>query len=149
MKQRIMITLFLLLLPLAAVTEEHLVYESFSGVTIGRVFLSQSERDMLDAQRLDGPQAGVAGAVVSGGDAVKSKPLASAGYIIGHNGRSKVWKDGDFVDSRSNSARSMSFPGDVKITRHVVADNAVEDESSETDGKNSVQRDGEPQRDGD
>ena len=116
--------LLLVLLACMPARGEEFVYESISGVTIGRVFLSQQERDQLDDRRLNAPQEeGPRGGAPSTAGP-KSKPVQSAGYIIGRSGRSKFWKDGDFVDSKSNAVRSMSFPGDVKVTRHETVDDS-------------------------
>lgn len=120
-----LIVVLLLLLPLVSVADDALVYESFMGVSIGRVFLTQQERELLDARRLLSSQDGDNEASSSTSDDSNGKPLASAGYIIGRNGRSKIWRDGDFVESRGNAANSMSFPGDVKITRRIAVDESA------------------------
>lgn len=115
---------------------EDLVYESISGVTIGRVFLSQQERDQLDDRRLENPQGENPRGAGPSTAGPKSKPAQSAGYIIGRSGHSKFWKDGDFVESQSNAVRSMSFPGDVKVTRHEIVEESVtgnEDDTSPHD----------------
>jgi len=118
---RILALLLTIMFPLAGAADDSFVYESFSGVKIGRVFLSQSQRETLDARRLLGPQEGGASGEQSVDPASGPRRLPSAGFIIGRNGHSKIWRDGDFVDS-GGAARSMTFPGDVRITRHVAAD---------------------------
>lgn len=132
MKTILLLSVIALTYPLLSVAENSPVYESLSGVRIGRVFLTQNERDLLDARRLVEPQGGSFREVISDAPA-KSKPLASAGYIIGRHGRSKVWKNGDFVESRNDPEVSVSFPGDVKITRH-----AASDKPSDTDDKKVI-----------
>jgi len=134
---RRVLTLLLIVFPLAVAADEGFVYESFSGVKIGRVFLSQSQREKLDARRLSSPGEGGSGDEQSVDPAVAARKLPSAGFIIGRDGRSKVWKNGDFVDS-GGGIRSMTFPGDVTITRHVPADESA----ANVDG--SATRDGEP-----
>lgn len=123
---RVITLLLVAMYPLTSVADESVVYESFAGVEIGRVFLSQSQRELLDARRLLNPQQRDAGGEESAGVAPMLRKPASAGFIISRNGRSKVWKDGDFVDSGDNAARSMSFPGDIDITRHVEAATAAD-----------------------
>jgi len=130
MNGRIALFLSLLILACMPARGEDLVYESISGVTIGRVFLSQHERDQLDERRLDTPQEENPHSAAPSTTGPKAKPAQSAGYIIGRSGRSKFWKDGDFVESQSDAVRSMSFPGDVKVTRH----KAVEEPATAEDG---------------
>jgi hypothetical protein len=117
---RVLTLLLFIMLPLAGAADDGFVYESFSGVKIGRVFLSQGQRESLDARRLLNPQEGDAGGEQPGDAKATSRNLPSAGFIIGRDGRSKIWKNGDFVDS-SGGTRTMTFPGDVTITRHVQA----------------------------
>lgn len=130
---RALTLLLVVMLPLAVAADDGFAYESFSGVKIGRVFLSQSQRETLDARRHLGPQEGNAPGEQPVDAAIAKRKLPSAGFIIGRNGRSKVWKDGDFVDSGAGT-RSMTFPGDVTITRHVEADEPAADEESAVTG---------------
>lgn len=119
--------LFLLLAPPALATDDDFVYESHAGVMIGRVFLSQSQREQLDARRLAGPPGPSIGAS-SSVDGVAAKPAPTpAGYIKSSLGRSRVWKDGDFVESGDKSAARLPFPGDVKVVRHESVDEPVGD----------------------
>jgi hypothetical protein len=99
--------------PLAA--DDSTVYESLSGVQIGRVFLSQQQRVELDARREQVADGDVGKRTAR---ATPSQALPSAGYIIGRNGYPKVWKDGDFVTTRDAETTAMKFPGDVPVTRH-------------------------------
>ncbi len=110
--------LLLFVCPLTAAAEEPFVYESFAGVQIGRVFLSQSQRDALDAARLLTPGKGAVEGDATPATEVPSREIRPAGYIIGSNGRSRVWKDGDFVETGSDVPGSMAFPGAIRITRH-------------------------------
>jgi hypothetical protein len=87
------------------------IYESLAGVEIGRVFLSQQERQLVV----------VHGTSASGKPAattVQPQKPSSAGYIIGRNGRQKVWKDGDFVAAAGVRSSPVTFPGDVPIVHH-------------------------------
>ena len=61
MNLRYLLVFPILALPHDTAADEGLVYESFSGVTIGRLFLSQSEREYLDVRRLLPLQEGSAG----------------------------------------------------------------------------------------
>ena len=132
MSVRAVVLLLAVLVPVPSMAEDSLIYESFDGVTIGRVFLTQRERESLDVRRLQTPkEAGRAKEQPSDAEPQQTA-RPSAGYIIGRNGRPKTWKDGDFVDSVSRSAVAMSFPGDVKITRHVsLADDDENDDSDQ------------------
>lgn len=115
-------------LPVWSMAEESPVYESFDGITIGRVFLTQRERELLDVRRLQTPRQVERSNEQTSGAVQSETTRPSAGYIIGRDGRPKTWKDGDFVDSGSRSSSAMSFPGDVKITRHVsLADDDNDD----------------------
>ena len=124
MKYPTRLLLLVLTFPLVCGASEDPVYESLSGVTIGRVFVSQTQRDELDARRNAASPEGTAVNAVP--DDATDAPAAaeSAGYIIVNKGPVKVWKDGDFVDS--NGSPAMSFPGDVKITRHSSVEESAE-----------------------
>lgn len=128
MSYRLPLVLSLLLLVCMPARGEDFVYESISGVTIGRVFLSQRERDQLDDRRQNSPQGESPRSGAPSTASPKSKPVQSAGYIIGRSGRSKFWKDGDFVEVQSDAVRSMSFPGDVKVTRRETIEESVTDD---------------------
>ncbi|MGI9271356.1 MAG: hypothetical protein ACR2QT_06240 [Woeseiaceae bacterium] len=125
-----------LLVPIDAFAEEESVYESIAGVAIGRIFYTQSDRDYLDAQRLLPP--GSRNVHADTGERVTptTKPAESAGYIISSKGGRRVWKDGDFISASGRTTASMSFPGDVKIVRHVshepTAPNQEESATSES-----------------
>ena len=110
--------LLLFMCPLTAAAEEPFVYESFAGVQIGRVFLSQSQREALDAARLLTPGQGTVAGDEAPDAEEPSRKVRPAGYIIGSSGRSRVWKDGDFVETGSDVPGSMAFPGAIRITRH-------------------------------
>ena len=122
--------LLLIMCPLTAAAEEPFVYESFAGVQIGRVFLSQSQRDALDAARLLSPGEGAVEGDETPDTEEPSRDIRPAGYIIGSSGRSRVWKDGDFVETSGDAPSSMSFPGAIRITRHSGA--AQQPDSTET-----------------
>ena len=51
MKFRLIITACVVMFSSTAHTDDTQIYESFAGVKIGRVFLSQSERELLDERR--------------------------------------------------------------------------------------------------
>jgi hypothetical protein len=105
------------LFAVAALADDNPVYESLDGVEIGRVFLSRQERAILDRKRAHGADAG---ASTSGAIAAQtaSPAASSAGYFIGRNGDSKVWKNGDFVTSQGTRETALKFPGAVKVRRH-------------------------------
>ena len=94
------------------------VYETIAGVSIGRVFLSPEERRLLDAARTRPPQT-VAQSAPSSSEAAGSEPSPNAsGYIVSSSGKSRFWRDGDFVEAASAPTPATRFPGDVKIIRH-------------------------------
>ena len=122
MNARRLIVFPLLTMAAAATAADSGVYESFSGVGIGRVFLTPAERDRLDTERLNPPSVAVSGSHEAAEATEKPKrKLPSAGYIRRGNGPAKVWQNGDFVDFGRNAPDSMAFPGDVEITRHVTS----------------------------
>ena len=124
MRARDVLLLLLLGLSSAAMADDSAVYESFSGVTIGRVFLAPGDRDRLDERRLNPPAESAVDVSAANGTAQPSRRPASAGYIISSSGRARVWHDGDFVESAERAPQRMAFPGDVTVTRTVPEDTA-------------------------
>jgi hypothetical protein len=123
---RYLLVASVLWLPQSVIAEDSPVYESFHGVSIGRVFLSQERRNSLDKRRLEIPRrSAVAG--TSAGQKKTGKSAPPAGYIIGPDGRSRTWRNGDFVQTGPNAARRMSFPGDVAVKRHPAARTSEDD----------------------
>ena len=110
------------LLATAAIADENPVYESLAGVEIGRVFLSREQRAVLDHKRKHPASDTAPAAGVSPAQEAPPAVASPAGYIIGRNGQSKVWKDGDFVSSPTPRDASLSFPGDVQIIQHAADD---------------------------
>ena len=129
MSIRLLTIALLVAVTTSAAADEQYVYESFAGVQIGRVFLTQSQRDALDAARLLGPQEGESEDTVDAKPGAPKKAIRPAGYIIGSGGRSRVWQDGDFVETGRDAARTLTFPGDVRITRHKTTADPAADES--------------------
>ena len=111
-----------------AASDENHVYESYDGVTIGRVFLSPAQRQFLDARRhLKPAPAGGESSSDEKSEPTKKAP-PPAGFIIGPNGRSRVWKEGDFVDSAPAATREMAFPGEINVVRHASQDESRDDD---------------------
>jgi len=112
-----LVILTMLTLPAYSLADDSAIYESMAGIKIGRVFLAPGERDRLDRRRLR-PQAEKRDSD-SGADgkSAAARVLSSAGYIISSSGKARVWRDGDFVESRRQEPQRMRFPGDVKVTR--------------------------------
>lgn len=106
----------------AAIAGEDLVYESLQGVEIGRVFLSQEQRAVLDQKRKHSASDLASASGTSPAADALSQPALSAGYIIGQDGQAKVWKDGNFLSSPAPRGTTLRFPGDVKIIRHTGID---------------------------
>lgn len=126
MTVRCLLIVLVLLLSRPVVADDSPVYESFRGVTIGRVFLTQEHRDALDKQRLQLPRR-IPGTTAATTEGPTGKTAPPAGYIIGPSGRSKTWRDGDFVETASKPVRRMSFPGDVAVKRHPAPDKSAND----------------------
>ncbi len=113
MKTRLTIIL-LLAGPLTtpAIAHEDSVYESLGNIPIGRIFLSPEERTRLDKVRGKAPvqssssrATGIARSRATNSDA--------AGFIVSDSGKTRVWKNGDFVATAS--ASDVRFPGQVRI----------------------------------
>ncbi len=93
------------------------IYESLADVSIGKVFFSPDKRQAIDRNR------GSSGTASNAGASGKRKQNKdAAGYIVSSNGRAKVYSNGDFVVMKN--ATSVEFPGQVKVTRSEVADDA-------------------------
>ena len=120
----LMTVLFLTSLPVLA--SDSPIYESIRGVSIGRVFLTQERRDALDKRRLQLPRPAPAATRPAGRTPDKNAP-PPAGYIIGPSGRSKTWRNGDFVETARKSVKRMPFPGDVSVKRHPAPAENVND----------------------
>lgn len=141
MASRCFLLLLLLAFSAAAIADDAAVYETFSGVQIGRVFLSPGDRERLDARRLHPPAEHTAGEPEAEGGTKQPRSLAAAGYIISSSGQARVWRDGDFVESPQRAPQRITFPGDIRVTRTVPEEDArnadTEDQRerpSETDG---------------
>ena len=102
-----------------AAADADFVYESYDGVTLGRVFLSQAERDWLDARRHARP-AGTTKSGAKSDTGSANKASRAAGYMTGPDGRLRVWRHGDFVESASTAPGDMAFPGDVEVVQHAA-----------------------------
>ena len=99
------------------------VYESLSGLTIGRVFYSQAERELLDQRRHLPPRSGPPAVKITG---TAGKPRINhddaAGFIKSSSGRSRIWKKGRFVATSQSPEEAVSFPGEVEVERHDETD---------------------------
>ncbi len=123
MRSRFLVMILLFGAGQAATAEESPVYESLSGLSIGRVFYSQAERELLDQRRhLPAP---------SGQAALKGKGTPrkqridrddAAGFIKSSSGRSRIWTNGRFVPTNQSPEEAVSFPGEVEVERHDAAD---------------------------
>ena len=93
--------------------DEEGIYESLEHIYLGRVFLSPEERAYLDKHR--GVQAPAAPSRDAGQRSTVAKSSNAAGYILSSSGRTRVWRNGDFVAAQAPDL--LRFPGDVKVTR--------------------------------
>ena len=97
-----------------AVADE--LYESLDDLTLGRIFLSQAERERLEARR------GIVVDAASTGDASdeqapepdQSPARPAAGYILARGGRALVWSDGAFRRVTGH-VDDVDFPGAGRI----------------------------------
>ena len=107
-----------------AFAEDQPLYEDLADVSIGDVFFSAAERARLDRQRR--PRLST-GDRLPDGDARQSRTNKGMGVFSRSGGRSKVYKDGDFVIA--DSATDITFPGEVSVTRTRTSetDDSVED----------------------
>ena len=119
----------LLLLAGTCLAADESIYESYDGVVIGRVFLSQVERDRLDVRRSQPNAAAAVEAPSEETASVEPKRQKPAGYIIGRNGRAKIWRAGEFIHSAD--ATSRTFPGDVFIKKHVTRHAEPDDDGTD------------------
>ncbi len=120
---RLLAILLLLSAGQAVGADEVPVYESLSGLSIGRVFYSQAERELLDQRRHLPPQSSLP-AVTKTGTAGKRQINHddAAGFIKSSSGRSRIWKKGRFVPTSQSPEEAVSFPGEVEVERHDDAD---------------------------
>lgn len=130
------------------------IYESSSDIDIGRVFLTAAERERLDRRRL------LPAATAAGNGQPSTAPSVAnsagrqrqpAGYIVSSSGERSDWTGDSFVANGSRSPQMQSFPGDVKIVRHVDATGRTEqDDDADSQGARSGKtrsRPGEPHDD--
>ena len=103
----------------AAAAEDAPVYESLSGLPIGRVFFTPAERERLDQQRKKTPRKAAPTSEYRGTAAQtqQTNPDA-AGYITNGEGQSRIWKRGEFVSTTRSPAEDVAFPGEIKVKRH-------------------------------
>ena len=123
MTHRILVILCLFGAGQALSADDVPIYESLSQLTIGPVFYSQAERELLDQRRTLSPQ--------SSRPAVRDTATAgkpridhddAAGFIKSSSGRSRIWRKGRFVPTSQSPEEAVSFPGEVEIERHDEAD---------------------------
>lgn len=113
MKTRLIISLLLAgLFATPATAHEDGVYESLGHIPIGRIFLSPEERARLDKVRGKAP-AQSAGLKPGSEARARATNKDAAGFIISDSGRTRVWKNGDFVAAAS--ASDVRFPGQVRV----------------------------------
>lgn len=125
--------LLLLVTTVRAWADESDVYESVAEIDIGRVFLTPSERDRLDLQRLR-PEVDSSLPLAKSDDARpvrrRKKP---AGYILSSRGSRQEWSGNEFVEFSNAAPRPSEFPGDVKVKRHHLPVAENETDGSEDD----------------
>ena len=138
-------TLLFLFLTVPAGADDAVVYESLTGVSIGRVFLHPDERAYLDANRGKAPTTTVSAAAEAEGEATAEPTREPAGFISRNGRERRYWQDGDFVRRGQGKSGGAGFPGQVKIIRHEkspppepsaqsTAPDTSEDEDSGNDG---------------
>ncbi|MDJ0749199.1 MAG: hypothetical protein QNJ11_06925 [Woeseiaceae bacterium] len=132
MKTRLFGTLLIAaILATPAVAQEVGVYESLDRIPIGRVFLSPEERARLDEFRGKGPSESVS-PKPAGRTPARASNDDAAGFIVSDSGKTRVWKNGDFVPTAS--ASDVRFPRYVRVaSRPEAAEKADTDETDEND----------------
>ena len=118
--------LILFMLTLPALADESAVYESLSRLSIGRVFYTQAERDLLDERRQKPSEMSRASTKEVSRAKTTSKNKNAAGYIVSASGRTRIWRQGDFVAGSKRQREALAFPGEVSVKRH-KRDSANED----------------------
>lgn len=116
------------LLSFPANAEEPPVYESLSEVSVGRVFFTASQRAYLDSLR--------GKSNVGSSSSAKSRPPSSkpanpdaAGFIVRSSGKSRVYRNGDFVEVAADP--DVKFPDDVAVTRKSGAEEGAKDDGAD------------------
>ena len=133
MKTRLPIFILLTgLLTAPAVAHEDGVYESLGHIPVGRIFLSPEERMQLDKVRGKAPV--LSSRTQSTGNASSRVfDKDAAGFIVSDSGKTRVWKNGDFVTT--TSASTVRFPGQVRVASQTAAqdsaDAATDDEADQ------------------
>ena len=120
------------LLSQSASADEDGIYESLGQITIGRVFLTPGERERLDRIRGKGPVRTVP-APPARPPAARAPQTKAAGFIISDSGRTRVWKDGNFVTA--DSADDVRFPRRIKVRSQrtaMRAEQSIDDSESGT-----------------
>lgn len=125
---RILVLSILILQALPTVADEAPIYESLTEVTIGRVFFSEKQRANLDRLRgksttasSESPKTRTSGSRAANPDA--------AGFIVRSSGKSRVYRNGDFVEVASEP--DVKFPDDVTVTRKPGAEEGAEDDDAD------------------
>ena len=104
--------------------DEQAAYESLSEVSIGRVFFSPKQRELLDRRRRGRPP--VRRSVQS--EAKQSED--SAGFIVNSAGQARIYSNGDFVVAAIKN--TMDFPGDISVIRQeTLTSQTADDEDRE------------------
>ena len=117
-----------------AAADDVAIYETISGVSIGRVFLTPVERRLLDATRKQVPQSATYEGTAAADPQEDEAPSHAAGYIVSSSGKARRWLNGDFVEAQNSPASSTRFPGDVKITKHTATMNDSDAPDAEASG---------------
>ena len=121
MRRRAISAAGLMFLAMTAHAADMPVYESLNGIEIGRVFLSQAQRDALDRSRARGDSSDVSDTGPRGKTNAPASSSDAAGYIISESGKTRIWKRGDFVAGEQSDADRVKFPGEVRVERHEPA----------------------------
>ena len=86
---------------------------------IGRVFMSQAERDELDRLRKLPPPSESAGTAARAKTVVEPESLPEGtGYILRSRGAAWLWVDGDFQSVRPAEVDRPGRSEDIRIIRH-------------------------------
>ena len=118
MKTRLSIILIAGLLTTPAAAQDDGVYESLGQIPVGRIFLSPEERARLDKMRGKAPVRSSSSAP-TGDTSRRSYDKDAAGFIVSDSGKTRVWKNVNFV--ATSSASDVRFPGQVRVASQTAA----------------------------
>lgn len=124
MAAKLAMLLMLFLTGSGAAADDNATYELLSEVSIGRVFFSPEQRELLDDRRRVRPVRRDARRQVK-------RSEKSAGYIVNSAGESRIYTNGDFV--AADQPNDVEFPGKVSVVRQKAAPSTPANDENDTE----------------